>query len=266
MASARSNPERMDDGFAGGMTGAVVLHVALIGALVLVALYSQSHRKDWGEDTSTVGAIQASLVSAIPLPPKAPPIEKAVLASEDESKVPEATPKEKAAPPPKPTDVLIKARTSEKPPLKTAPTPTEAPPKHPQPTPPTPKAAAGDAAPQLPQSAVQMKNGAGTLTIQSKTFGTRYAYYLRIVANKVQNNYFEQDIDGHSALNKSAVVVFDILRDGSVANLKLENASGSSSLDGAAMHTIQRIDSFGPLPEGDRITIEYKFDYHSGRS
>lgn len=255
----------MQDHFASGMAGAVVIHAVLIAALVGAAFYSRSHHKDWGEDAATVGAIQASMVSAIPLPPKAPPVEKAVLASEDESKVPAPTPKEKAAPPPKPTDIEVKAKTPEKPPLKTAPTPTPEPPKHPQPTPPTPKAASGDAAPQLPQSAVQMKNGAGTLTIQSKTFGTRYAYYLRIVANKVQSNYFEQDIDGRSALNKSAVVLFDILRDGSVANLKLEAASGSTSLDSASLHTIQRIDSFGPLPEGDKITIEYKFDYHQGR-
>jgi hypothetical protein len=27
------------------------------------------------------------------------------------------------------------------------------------------------------------------------------------------------------------------------------------------MRALQRIDSFGPLPEGDHITIEDKFDY-----
>lgn len=264
MATNAGTHEMTEDRFAGGMAGAVALHVALIGALALAALYSRSHRKDWGESSATVGAIQASMVSAIPLPPKAPPVEKAVLASEDESKVPQPAPKEKTAPPPKPTDVLIKAKTPEKP-SKTAPTAAPEPPKHPQPAPITPKAATGDAAPQLPQSAVQMKNGAGTLTIQSRTFGSRYAYYLRIVANKVQSNYFEQDIDGRSAMNKNATVLFDILRDGSVANLKMETPSGSASLDAAAMHTIQRIDGFGPLPEGDRITIEYKFDYHLGR-
>ena len=50
-------------------------------------------------------------------------------------------------------------------------------------------------------------------------------------------------------------------RDGSIANVHIENRSGSPTLDTAAMRALQRIDSFGPLPEGDHITIEDKFDY-----
>ena len=37
--------------------------------------------------------------------------------------------------------------------------------------------------------------------------------------------------------------------------------SGVPSLDQSAMRAIQRIDSFGKLPEGDNVTVEFWFDY-----
>jgi len=261
--SLEATQDAMEDRFSGGMAGAIVLHVVFLGILVIAALYARGHRRDWGESTSSVGAIQASMVNAIPLPPKARPVEKAVLASEDVTAAPAPPPKERAAPPPKPTDILIKEKTPAKPPIKTAPTPTPEPPKHPQPTPPTPKAAVGDASPQLPQSVMQTKNGTATVTVQNRTFGERYQYYLRIVGSKVTQNYFAEDIDPRSSMNKSVTVLFDILRDGTVANVHIETPSGSTTLDAAARHAIGSIDGFGPLPEGaDHITIEYKFDYH----
>ena len=57
------------------------------------------------------------------------------------------------------------------------------------------------------------------------------------------------------------IIAFDIQRDGSISNVHIETRSGSPTLDTAAIRALQRIDSFGPLPEGDHITIEDKFDY-----
>ena len=96
-----------------------------------------------GENAEQAGSIQASMVSSIPLPQKAPPVEKQVLASEDVEKIPAPQPKVSTQPPPKPDDILIKGKTPEK----AQPKPTEVTaPKHPQPTPETPKANSGDSA------------------------------------------------------------------------------------------------------------------------
>jgi periplasmic protein TonB len=249
------------DPFRGGLAGAIGLHLALAAILVGAALINPSSSDRWGEKSSSIGAIQASMVSAIPLPSKVPPVKNAVLTPENVSPAPVAPPKEAAAPPPQPTDILLKAKTPDKPPPKVAPTPTEAPPKHPQPIPDTPKAQTGDQATQLPQSVTQTSAGTATLTVQDRTFGNRYSYYTQIVGRMVAQNWYKQEIDPRTPLGRSTTIVFDIQRDGTPTNVHVKDRSGSPSLDASALHALQRVDGFGPLPSGDHITVEYTFDY-----
>src|SRR5215469_2226912 len=138
------NPDRFGSGF----VRAIALHILVGACLAALAIYVPGHVEHWGENASTVGAIQASMVSAIPLPTKVAPVEKSVLTSENVTPAPKPPPKEATQPPPKPTDILIKEKTPKTPP-KVAPVEQPTPPKHPQPTPPTPKADAGEAATQL---------------------------------------------------------------------------------------------------------------------
>ena len=259
--SAYANPSDPPsfDHLGRGFTGAIALHVLAGAAIAGWALVQHLHGPRWGEASQQTGAIQASMVSAIPLPPKAAPVDKNVLASDTVTSVPAPQPKVATQPPPRPDDILLKGKT----PDKAAPKPVVTTPvKHPQPVPDTKKAASGDAATQLPQSVSQVKNGTATVTVQDRVFGTRYAYYLRLVGQLVNQNYNPNEADPRSSQGRSVSVLFDIERDGTVSGLKIETRSGSPSLDAAAMRAIQRIDTFGPLPAGNHITIEYKFDYH----
>lgn len=249
------NPDRLGSGFA----GAIGLHIAIAGFFVALAFIVPAHTPHWGESASSVGAIQASMVSALPLPTKVAPVEHNVLASENVTATPKPPPKEATQPPPKPTDILIKEKTPEK--TKVAPVTQPAPPKHPQPVPPTPKAATGDAATQLPQAMTQLKNGTAIATVQDRTFGNRYAYYIQIISRIVSQNWYTQEADPTTSQGKRAVILFDINRDGVPQNIRIENKSGSPSLDASALHALQRVDNFGPLPAGDHITVEFAFDY-----
>ncbi len=254
--STYSNTNDQDfDRLGRGFTFAIGLHIAAAAAIAGWALVSHIHGPRWGESAHQSGSIQANLVSAIPLPPKAPPVDKAVLASEDVTKVPAPQPKVTTQPPPKPDDVLIKGKTPDK--AQPKPTTVTAP-KHPQPTPDTPKANSGDSATQLPQTTAPLKNGTATITAEDKVFGTRYAYYLRLVGQLVNQNY-SPPVGSQS---KSVTIVFDIQRDGTVNNLRIDKASGYSPLDLAARRAVESVESFGPLPSGDHITIQYKFDAH----
>lgn len=257
---AHASPEDFGpDRFRSGVTRAILLHLLAAAIILAIAWYSPQHHQTWGENASSVGAIQASMVSAIPLPSKVAPVKNSVLASDNVTPVPKPPPKEATIAPPKPTDILIKAKPLEK--AKVAPITTPTPPKHPQPTPPTPKAASGEAATQLPESITQLKNGTAAATVQDRTFGNRYAYYVQIVSRTVAQNWYTQEADPRASQGKRATVVFDINRDGTPVNVRLETSSGSPSLDTSALHAIQRVDSFGPLPAGDHITVSYTFDY-----
>lgn len=247
-----------DDKFGSGIAGALVLHLALAGVFVGVALFVHTSSSHWGENAASVGAIQASMVSSIPLPQKYKPVDKSVLTPDNVSPAPAPPPKEEAAPPPRETDVEIKRKAI---PKKIAPVVTPAPPKHPQPAPPTPKAATGDSAAQLPESTTQLKNGTATATVQDRTFGNRYAYYVQIVSQKVAQNWYTGEADPHASQGKHVTIVFDIERDGTPANVHVLDKSGSPSLDTSAIRALQRVDGFGPLPAGNKITVEYTFDY-----
>lgn len=273
-----STPSRTDafeapDRLGGGLAGALGLHVLVAAALVAAAYFGHSQTDRWGERQSAVGAIQASMVSALPLPAHAKPVEKQVLASEDENEAPLPPPKEATEAPPRPTDILIKAKA---PPKKPAPVHTEAPPKpephaspseakpvkRPVPPPPTPKAQTGETtATQLPQAVSQLKNGTATATVQDRAFGARYAYYLRLVSQKVSQNWVASEADPRSSQGKRVTLLFDIDHDGTPGDVRVETRSASPSLDQSALHAVQRIDSFGPLPAGNKITIEFSFDY-----
>ncbi len=196
------------------------------------------------------------MVSSIPLPEKAKPVDKSVLTPDTVSPAPAPPPKEAAAPPPRETDIEVKAKT---PPKKLGPIPTPAPPKHPQPTPPTAKAQTGESATQLPQSMTQLKNGSATLTVQSRTFGARYAYYVEAVGRVIAQNYFVQEVDPRTSEGKSVLVSFDIERDGSIANIHIENRSGSPTLLYVYLLCAHCSGSTPwPASRGDHITIEDK--------
>jgi periplasmic protein TonB len=266
------------DGFRSGIAGALALHAVVAGALVAAALVAKSGHDRWGESADVTGAIQASMVNALPLPPKARPVEKQVLASEDVNQAPAPPPKEATQPPPKPTDIEIKAPT--KTPPKAAPKESTAPPprtpvkpvprpevtpntaRHPQPVPDTPKATSGETtATALPSSVAQTRNGTATASVQDRTFGYRYAYYLRIVGQKIMQNYQASEVDASSSVGKQVTVLFTIDRDGVPQEIKVQTRSGSGTLDTSALHAVQRVDSFGPLPAGDHIQILWSFDF-----
>ena len=103
--------DQSPDRFGSGFAGAIALHILIAAVCVGLAIVVPGHVEHWGENASTVGAIQASMVSAIPLPSHVAPVEKSVLASENVTPAPKPPPKEATQPPPKPTDILIKEKT-----------------------------------------------------------------------------------------------------------------------------------------------------------
>src|ERR1700690_873414 len=95
-------------------------------------------------------------------------------------------------------------------------------------------------------------------------FGSRFAYYVRVVQQKVSENWLKYEVDPGIADARRVYVTFDIKRDGQPANVEIEQSSGVPSLDQSAVRALQRIDTFGPLPpdySGNKVSVEYWFDY-----
>lgn len=257
MSTTYDQPNRLGPGF----TGAIALHVLLAAALIGAAYLHPSSNDHWGDKVSTAGAIQASMVSAIPLPSKVQPVDKSVLAPDEVSPAPVPPPKEATQPPPRDTDILIKGKTA----AKTAPITAPTPPKHPQPTPDTAKAKTGESATQLPQSITQLKNGSAATTVEDRVFGARFAYYRDSVNRAVSQNWYTAEADPRASQGKTVVLTMDIQRDGTPTNIRIQTKSGSPTLDTSAIRAIQRVGAFGPLPPefaGNQVTVQLSFDYH----
>jgi protein TonB len=95
-------------------------------------------------------------------------------------------------------------------------------------------------------------------------FGSRFAYYVRVVQQKVSENWLKYEVDPRISDARRVYVTFDIMRDGHPTNVQVEQSSGVPSLDQSAVRALQRIDTFGPLPSdysGSKVSVEFWFDY-----
>ncbi len=95
-------------------------------------------------------------------------------------------------------------------------------------------------------------------------FGARFAWYVRVVQQKVSENWMKYEVDPRITDARRVYLTFDINRDGRPSNVQIEQSSGVPSLDQSAVRALQRIDTFGPLPpdySGNKVSVEFWFDY-----
>src|ERR1700729_2251896 len=104
------NSDITGENFGSNFAGSIFLHL-LVAALIFGSAFLFHKRgTSWGESASTAGAIQATMVASIPLPPKQRELDTGVLTSESPSPAP-ITAKERTEPPPAPNEVAIPEKT-----------------------------------------------------------------------------------------------------------------------------------------------------------
>ncbi len=248
-----NEPQPIGSSFAGSL----LAHAAIAGALIAYSMFAFNHH-EWGSN-ETAGAIQASMVNAIPLPQTQPPSDN-VLATETPSPAP-APPIPKAAPipPPEAIPIPVKATPPPKKAQKPAPTPVK---RVPTPPPPVNKATYGEQAGlRVAMSTAQTRNGTVSVAVENGDFGSRFGWYVEVVKRKVAENWLTQEVDPNG-YGKKVYVTFEVMRDGSVSNVRIAQSSGDATLDYSAVHAVQRIDTFGPLPAGyagPYLNVDYYF-------
>lgn len=245
---------------AGPLALSAGLHLALTGLIIVFAVLLPGRRGDiWGAGGGG-DAIGVSIVSNVPLP--ASPVEtQNVLANEskgltqslpeEKQKEPEAIPipDKNAKTKPKPVTTSSKAKTP------------------PPPEPETNEVPFGKGGPVSgPYGSFSAGGAKGGFGFEGGggDFGSRFAWYVRVVQQKVSENWLKYEIDPGIHQANRVYLVFDINRSGQPVSVQIEQSSGVPSLDQSAVRAIQRIDTFGPLPgdySGNRVTVEFWFDY-----
>src|SRR4051812_2662665 len=244
----------------GPVLTSAALHVGLACTVIIVGIIMGRSGAGWGGAQSGDSAINATLVSnaAIPLPPTEAPKEN-VLATESKGlskpEPVEKKPEPTAIPIPeamvKPKPAKIYRDTIQKPkPMETA----------------SNVVPYGEGGPVSgPYTTFKSDTGSGGMQFGTAgSFGSRYSWYVDAVRRKVSENWLKYEVDPSIRSANRVFVTFDIARSGQPGNVQLSQSSGVPSLDQSAIRALQRIDTFGPLPNdyaGNKVSVEFWFDF-----
>lgn len=238
----------------------LALHGFLFASILIGPVFLEKKGENWGGSTSGGGgAMSATLVSTIPLPSQ--PDATNVLANESKG-VSQSQPKEEEK---EPDAIPIADKTVKTKPTKQPATPTKEKPREVAKVDNTVPFGQGGpvSGPYGTFSASGAKGGFG-FTGGSGDFGSRYAWYVDQVRRKVSENWLKYEIDPSVSTARRVYIYFEITKGGSPSNIRIEQSSGVPSLDQSAVRALQRIDTFGPLPNdyaGNRVSVEFWFDY-----
>jgi periplasmic protein TonB len=237
------------------------LHVGVTFALLVYsAVFYHTSGEGWGAGGGGE-AIGATLVSTVPLPAN-PEQTQNVLANQSKG-LTQSQPKVQEQ---EPDAIEIQGKNAKIKPTKKQETASK---EKPQPVPEqeTNQVAFGEGGPVSGPygtfSAAGAKGGFG-VTGGGGDFGTKYAWYVHVIQQKVSENWLKYEVDPRITTAQRVYITFDIARDGHPGNVQIEQSSGVPSLDISAVRALQRIDTFGPLPpdySGSKISVEYWFDY-----
>lgn len=137
-------------------------------------------------------------------------------------------------------------------------------------------AARGRAAGSLPgpgDSTAQLDNPRPNFSteapiILSDTRGVDFGPYLARVIMNVRRNWYAVIPEAARLGQRGRVaIVFEILKDGSVPQIRLVGSSGADPLDRAALAAIHASNPFPPLPEeftGNHLVLQFIFLYNLG--
>jgi periplasmic protein TonB len=139
-------------------------------------------------------------------------------------------------------------------------------PQHAQPLNQPNRARYGEAAPTQLAHATNNAQAVNTnpVNVNNGEFAARFPWYVQMITRTVQQYWYTQDIAGDTPYGSQVVVTFTIHRDGSVSDIRMAQPSSSPTLNSSAVHAVQRVGSFQPLPSqytGSTVLVGYTFTY-----
>lgn len=105
----------------------------------------------------------------------------------------------------------------------------------------------------------------GGISFGEGNFGDRFGWYVAAVRNRISNNWLLSVISPNILSAPRVYLNFDILRDGTVTNVRVTQSSGIPEVDRSALRAVLASNPLGPLPSdyaGSKVTVEFYFDFH----
>ncbi len=258
-----AHPDILDERetLGGPFVRAVGLHLGIVAMVVGWSYFElNGHVEKWGDPKSLGGGAVSITPVSIPLPQREGRINK--VANDTDSQVP-APPKpepKKKVKIPEPDAISLKSKVKQ-PKQKSKPEP-EAPPRKytnvPDPKPNQVYSRTGQAL--TSPTFAQAQGGGGVGSGSQSPFGNRFGWYEQLLRERVAQNWRSQELD--SRIRQRVSVMFDILRNGTIRNVRVSQSSGNFALDQSAQRAIIQANPLPALPkefERDVATIEFWF-------
>ncbi|HSW50195.1 MAG TPA: TonB family protein [Bryobacteraceae bacterium] len=235
-------------------------HGCLIAALAIQGFAGSGVRELWGNPNSLGGgAVGITPVSQIPLPARGGPPNP--LASDTESEVPEppqAKRQARRAPEADPAAIAIKSRGAAAQPARRESVAS----RSKLPVSEAPNQLYSNTGRALSSPMVGQTGSGGVGIGPGGAFGNRFGAYRDLLEQMVARRWRTSDVDPRLQTAPPVIVTFVIRRDGSSADVRLEQSSGNKALDYSALRAVYEAGPFPPLPptyERNDARIEFWF-------
>ncbi|MGB9334317.1 MAG: TonB family protein [Candidatus Acidiferrales bacterium] len=252
----------------GALKLSAIFHAALFAGMIFL-MKATPHENDWGGpggsiSVGIVGSVPAA-VPAVPLPQPDTVTESRVV---DESK---GLYKTEPQPKPKVEDATPIPKFEKNKPPKYVSKPSKLlENKTPPPTNAVPYGGGGT--PAVPYSSAttftmgsgSTQAGMGFTGAGGGNFGQRYSWYVEAVQRRVSGNWLQATVDPGIHAAPRADITFQIMRDGTVANIQILQSSGNASVDTSAVRAIRASSPLQPLPgdySGGYVSVDFYFDF-----
>ena len=106
--------------------------------------------------------------------------------------------------------------------------------------------------------------GQAGLSFGEGNFGDRYGWYVDAIRTRISGNWLLSTISPNLMSAPRAFVNFDILRDGTITNIRLTQSSGNPEVDRSTLRAVEASSPLGPLPSdysGSKVSVSFYFDF-----
>jgi TonB family protein len=240
-------------------TASLVLHGGVCALAVALTAANFTKTERWGDPSAAGGgSVGVSAVRSIPIPGRSGPINR--VANDTKSQVPDqAKPEPKRTVKEDPDAIGLKFKKNQKPAERNRFASNRRDLQEQAPNQLTSRGGAAATSPVFGMPASGSGVGVGT----GMPFGTRFGAYAMLIRERVSQKWRTESVDPRLRTLPPAIVTFDILRNGTVRNIRVIQTSGNYALDVSAQRAITDAAPFEPLPaqyEGSVATIEFWFN------
>lgn len=241
------------------LVGSMIFHAAVFGAAFLATFLANRSHESMGDPNSFGGSgVLVTPVASIPLPSRGGI--KNPVANDTESNIPQAPkPEVKRQPKEDPDAIAITGRKLPKHQSDLAaskqryrPTPDE-----------KPNQLYSSTGQAMSSPLFGGMTGSGGVGVgRGSPFGARFGAYAQLIRDRVAQKWRTQDVDPRIQTAAPTVVLFDILRNGEVRDVRFLQRSGISTLDYSAQRAVLDAGPFPALPAGyehDSASVELWF-------